>query len=96
MFFLDGKFLKAATERAVKSGFQFAGLAYFGGDVLFDVFTADWKTIAGVFAGGVLTSYVTSFGSGYVGERETPSVTGETLAEPREPYVPLSDDDLGA
>jgi hypothetical protein len=56
-------FWKAATERAIKSAAQFVILAYFGGDVLFNVFQADWANMAGVAAGAMLLSYLTSLAS---------------------------------
>jgi len=56
-------FWKAATERAIKSAAQFVILAYFGGDVLFNVFQADWTNMAGVAAGAMLLSYLTSLAS---------------------------------
>ena len=53
-------FWKAATERALKSAAQFVLLAYFGGDVIFNVFQADFVNMFGVAAGALLMSYLTS------------------------------------
>lgn len=91
MFFLDPQFLKAATERAVKTAAQTVVVSI-GADQVLDAFSADWETLGSVALGGLVLSYLTSFASGLVGERETPSVVGETLAQPREPYVPGPDD----
>lgn len=67
-------FWKAATERAIKSAAQFVILAYFGGDVLFNVFQADWGNMAGVAAGAMLLSYLTSLGSAQLTDG-SPSLT---------------------
>jgi hypothetical protein len=56
-------FWKAAFERAIKSAAQFAALAYFGGDVAFNVFEANWGNMAGVILGAILFSLLTSLGS---------------------------------
>lgn len=86
MFFLDPQFLKAATERAVKTAAQTVVVSL-GADQMLDAFHADWETLGGVTLGGLVLSYLTSFASGMVGERETPSVVGETLASPQEPQA---------
>lgn len=94
MFFLDPQFLKAATERAVKTAMQ-SVLLFLGVDLAggigsaggFNALEADWLQMGGVALGGLVLSYVFSLASGFVGERETPSVTGETLTEPSEPEV---------
>lgn len=83
MFFTDWQFVKAALERAVKSACQ-AVLLVIGADQL-DAFHADWQGFASAAAGAFVLSLLTSVGSGLVGERETPSVVGETLAPRREP-----------
>lgn len=59
-------FWKAATERALKSAAQFVLLAYFGGDVIFNVFQADFANMAGVAAGAMLMSYLTSIATAAV------------------------------
>jgi hypothetical protein len=56
-------FWRAAFERAIKSAAQFVILAYFGGDVLFNVFEADWLNMAGVALGAILLSILTSLSS---------------------------------
>jgi hypothetical protein len=56
-------FWKAAGERAIKSAAQFVILAYFGGDVIFNVFQADFINMGGVAAGAVLLSVLTSLAS---------------------------------
>lgn len=56
-------FWRAAGERAIKSAAQFVVLAYFGGDVVFNVFQADFVNMAGVAAGAVLLSVLTSLAS---------------------------------
>lgn len=90
MFFLDPAFLKAAAERALKSAAQ-AVLLTIGADQL-DAFNADWQGFVSVAVGAAVLSLLTSIGSGFVGERETPSVAGETLTHPRAPYTPGPDE----
>lgn len=94
MFFTDPQFLKAALERAVKTVAQTV-VAMLATD-LAGVLDVDWTAVGSAAALAGVVSLLTSVGSGFVGERETPSVSGETLSQPREPYVPLSDDDLDA
>lgn len=56
-------FWKAATERAVKTGAQAVLTAYFVGDVALNALQADWLNMAGIAAGGVVLSYLTSLAS---------------------------------
>lgn len=57
-------FWKAATERAIKTGAQSVLTAYFVGDVALNALQADWANMAGIGAGGVLFSYLTSLAFG--------------------------------
>lgn len=93
MFFLDSQFLKAAFERAVKTVAQ-AVIALLVADHVAGVLDVDWLAVGSAAGLAGLMSLLTSVASGYVGERETPSVGGETLTSPREPYAP-GPDDLG-
>ena len=56
-------FWKAATERAIKTGAQSVLTAYFVGDVALNALQADWANMAGIGAGGVVLSYLTSLAS---------------------------------
>lgn len=58
-------FWKAATERAIKTGAQSILTAYFVGDVALNALQADWANMAGIGAGGVVLSYLTSLASAY-------------------------------
>jgi len=78
-------FWKAATERAIKTGAQFAlvtlGFAATGisGDSTVNAFLLDYPTLGGVFLGGILVSYLTSIVSTGV-SGSGPSITrSETL-----------------
>jgi hypothetical protein len=55
-------FWRAALERAIKSTAQFVALAITG-DVVFNVFVADWGNLAGVAGGAFVISILTSLGS---------------------------------
>lgn len=85
-------FWKAATERAIKSGAQFALIVIVGGAVaggvetetaeVVNAFALDYLTIGGVFAGGVIVSYLTSVVSSAVTSTPGPSLTSaETITE---------------
>ncbi len=81
-------FWKAATERALKTGAQFVILTMSGGalagasgDTVINAFLLDYPTLAGVFAGGVLISYLTSVVSAPI-SGAGPSITGtESITE---------------
>lgn len=71
------KFWKAAAERAAKTGAQ-ALLILWGGDAVFNAWSADWPTAAGVAAGAAVLSVLTSMVSVSAGEPDSPSlVTGD-------------------
>ena len=72
------KFWKATTERAVKTAAQTVLSVYLVGDVFFDVFAADWKSLLGVALGGAFLSVLTSVGSDAIGG-DGPSLSEETL-----------------
>lgn len=57
-------FWRAAGERAVKTGAQSVLTAYFVGDVALNALQADWLNMAGIGAGGVVFSLLTSLASG--------------------------------
>lgn len=80
MFFLTWLFWRAAIERAVKSGAQGAGLAWFGSDAgLANLYGFDWQVGLGAAGGMALLSLLTSLGSGAVpagDSRGMPSLTG--------------------
>lgn len=91
-------FWKAATERALKSGAQFAavvitaGLTGATGNEVVNAFLLDYTTLLGVFAGGVIFSYVTSIASAPVSGG--PSITGSELTPDRiSEYVAPSAED---
>ena len=74
-------FWKAATERALKSGAQFVLLTIGGGfaagaagNETINAFLLDFPTLGGVFAGGLIVSYLTSVVSAPIGGAG-PSVT---------------------
>lgn len=81
-------FWKAATERALKSGAQFVILTMSGGaiagasgDTVINAFLLDYPTLAGVFAGGILISYLTSLVSAPI-SGAGPSIAGtETVTK---------------
>ena len=72
-------FWKAATERALKSAAQFVLLAYFGGDVVFNVFQADFVNMGGVAAGAMLMSYLTSVATAALTDGSPSLTTAEVL-----------------
>lgn len=83
-------FWKAATERAAKSGAQFTLLTITGGLIaggasgetaeVVNAFALDYVTLGGVFAGGVIVSYLTSVVSSAVTSAPGPSLTSaETI-----------------
>lgn len=59
-------FWTAASERAVKTGAQAVLTTYLVGDVALNAITADWANMGGIFAGGILVSYLTSLASAQV------------------------------
>lgn len=69
-------FWKAATERAIKTGAQSVLTAYFVGDVALNALQADWANMAGIGAGGVVLSYLTSLASA-VGDGNPSAINAE-------------------
>lgn len=69
-------FWKATAERAVKTFAQSVLALLVVGAGFADL---DWATIASVSGVAALASVLTSIVSGYVGERGSPSLGGETL-----------------
>jgi len=65
-------FWRQAFERAAKSAAQ-ALLIYFGGDVLFSVWSADWLAAGGIAVGAAVLSLLTSIVTSGVGEPDSPS-----------------------
>ncbi|WP_236732129.1 holin [Mycolicibacterium peregrinum] len=74
-------FWKDAAERALKSAAQAATLAL-GGDV-FNAWTVDWKTAAGIALGGAGLSLLTSIGSAGIANKGTASLS--SAVEPAAP-----------
>lgn len=74
-------FWKAAAERAIKTAAQFLVLAYFGGDVAFNVFEADFANMSGVALGAVLLSVLTSLASAGLTDGN-PSLGNAEVLEP--------------
>lgn len=70
-------FLVASTERAVKSACQ-AAVLFLGAERV-NVLEFDWTQLGGFAAGGLLLSYLTSYGTGVVTNEPGPSVVGEKL-----------------
>lgn len=66
------RFWKQAAERAVKSAAQ-ALLGLWVGDQAFNAWQADWAKAAGVAAGAVVLSLVTSAATAGVGDKGSPS-----------------------
>lgn len=67
MTYISRLFWRESVERAVKTAAQSATAAI-GQDVLgFDVFSADWASVAGFAAGGFVLSIITSIGSRNLG-----------------------------
>lgn len=64
-------------ERAIKSFAQSAILAI-GASKGFNLFTLDWRSLAGFALGGMLLSVLTSIASANVGPRESPSLVPVT------------------
>lgn len=83
-FLVSRIFWVDATERAVKSGAQFVLLTLGFGLVagtqedstaqVVNAFLVDYKTLLGVFLGGVLFSYITSLASAKVSSDNSPSL----------------------
>lgn len=72
-------FWRAAFERAVKSTAQFVVLAFFGGDVIFNVFEANWMNMLGVAAGAFMLSILTSLGTAAVTDGNPSANNAEVL-----------------
>lgn len=84
-------FWKAAAERALKSGAQFVLLTIFagvaagtGGDQsqIINAFLLDWQTLAGVFAGGIVVSVLTSLVTAGATDGNPSLVNAEVLSPP--------------
>jgi len=71
-------FWKAATERAVKTAAQTLLAVYLVGDVAFNAFEADWGNMAGIAAGAVFLSYLTSLASA-AGDGNPSATNAETI-----------------
>jgi len=69
------QFLKDLLERATKTAAQTLVLAI-GAAQGFDLFTADWRTLAGAAAGGFVLSVLSSIASATFGDRSSASVVG--------------------
>lgn len=70
----EGKFWKATAERAVKSAAQ-ALLVYWGGDVAFNAWQADWPAAGGIASGAAVLSVLTSLVSAKLsGDDGSPSL----------------------
>ncbi|GAB4101630.1 holin [Micromonospora taraxaci] len=70
------KFWKATAERAVKSAAQ-GLLLYWGADVVFNAWQADWAAAGGIASGAAVLSVLTSLVSAKVsGEGDSPSLVG--------------------
>lgn len=87
-FLADPLWWRAAIERAVKTAGQVAALVILAtgvnldGGIAVDFASVDWGEVGRFAAGGAVLSLLTSLGSGYVGERGTPSLTkAETQPE---------------
>lgn len=67
-------FWTATAERAVKSAAQ-ALIVYFGGDVAFNAWQADWPAAGGIASGAVVLSVLTSLVSAKLsGDENSPSL----------------------
>lgn len=72
-------FWLAALERSVKTGAQSVLTAYFVGDVALNALQADWANMAGIGAGGVVLSLLTSLASGH--KDGNPSLTNAEVVK---------------
>jgi hypothetical protein len=71
---LEKEFWLKATERAIKTLAQ-TFLSLTAAATLFDAFSADWQTLAGVSLGAAVLSYATSIVSANIGpEKDDPSL----------------------
>jgi len=75
-------FWRACVERAIKTGVQSVLLAFFAGDLIFDVFAADWQNLLGAFLGGALLSVLTSIASDAATGGTGPSLTNAEVTVP--------------
>jgi len=72
---LTRSFWRAAAERAIRTFAQtFLAMTAFQ---VFDVLTADWKTLLGVSVGAAFLSLLTSIVASEVGDKGTPSLVEE-------------------
>ncbi len=67
------KFWKAAAERALKSAAQ-GVLLFWGGDVAFDAWHANWAGAGGIALGAAVLSVLSSIISSQVGDSSSPSL----------------------
>ena len=81
-------FWRAAAERAIKSGGQFAllvvtaGMVGIGSDLVVDAWLLDYKTVLGAFGGGVLYSLLSSLATAAVTDGNPSAGSVEVLAVP--------------
>lgn len=80
------QFWKDLLERALKSGAQAAALAY-GGNLV-DVWSLDWKAVAGVILAGAFLSVLTSLGSNVVVNNGTASLSKAVEPAPKTAVEP--------
>lgn len=81
-------FWKAAAERALKSGGQFAlmvvlaGAVQLGGGSVVDAWLLDYRTVLGAFGGGLIVSLLTSLATAAVTDGNPSAGSVEVLATP--------------
>lgn len=78
-------FAVASTERALKSGAQFALTAWGQDAVGINVFSADLGNVAGAAAAGIVFSLLTSVASSGIGVKGSPSLAAEAEVEAATP-----------
>jgi hypothetical protein len=76
MFSTDLNFWKLAAERAIKTAVQAVVLAI-GAAQGADLFTLDWRNVAGAAIGGAVVSLLTSLMSLSIGPKDSPSLISE-------------------
>ena len=67
------RFWKQAAERAAKSAAQ-GLIVYWGGDQVFNAWSADWPAAGGIALGAAVLSVLTSVVSAPAGEPDSPSL----------------------
>ena len=73
------KFWKQAAERSLKSAAQ-AVILYWGGDAVFNAWSADWVAAGGIASGALVLSLLTSMASAGAGEPNSPSLVSASPA----------------